>query len=135
MVALLAIVLSATGNLDAFGGIALPLVGWGSALALVVVVVIRYLPLRGLHRAAIVCLVAAVATVTTAPVVDVVIEGVPFAFEPVDLTTWSQATVNGNVTALTALACVAAAIVLIGLSFVPGGRGRVGPVDGDAVAA
>ncbi len=37
--------------------------------------------------------------------------------------------------ALTALACVAAAIVLVGLSFVPGRRGRVGPVDGDAVAA
>ncbi|WJM15323.1 helix-turn-helix domain-containing protein [Microbacterium arborescens] len=115
---MLAVILGAVGQDRAFVEIALPLVAGGFGLALLIVLVIRYLPLRGLQRAAIVCLVAGVVAVVAGPLVDGLLGHAPVVLGPVDLTTWSDATINGNVTALIAGACVLTAMVLGVLSFV-----------------
>jgi transcriptional regulator with XRE-family HTH domain len=129
---MLAVILGAVGQGQAFVEIALPLVAGGFGLAMVMVLVLRYLPLRGLQRAAVVCLIAAGVAVLASPLVDVVLEGGPVVLAPVDLATWSAVTVNGNVTALAAMALVAAAVALVALSFVR--RRHVDPAASDVVA-
>ncbi|MFS0712951.1 helix-turn-helix transcriptional regulator [Microbacterium sp. 2P01SA-2] len=124
---MLAVILGAVGEGWAFVEIALPLVAGGAGLAILIVLVLRYLPLRGLQRAAIVCVVGAVVAVVAGPLVNGLLERAPVVLAPVDLTTWSNATINGNVTALIAAACVVAAIVLLALSFRPVRQGRPMP--------
>ncbi len=121
---MLAVILGAVGQGQAFVEIALPLVAGGSGLATVVVLVLRYLPMRGLHRAAIACLVGAGIAVTAGPLIDGLLERTTVVLGPVDLTRWSDATVNGNVTTLIAAACVAAAIVLVAISLRATRQGR-----------
>ncbi|GAD35012.1 putative transcriptional regulator [Microbacterium sp. TS-1] len=122
--AFLAVVLWAAGDADAFGGIVLPLVGFGAAIALLVVGVLRYLPLRGLLRGASACVIGAALAVSAGPVVDVVLDHTPFELAPVDLATWSAVTLNGNITAVIAFAFLATALLLVGVSVVSAHRAR-----------
>jgi transcriptional regulator with XRE-family HTH domain len=126
LIALLWVILGAAGQLDALVSIALPLVAGGVTVALLVTLIIRYLPLRGLSRAAVACLVGAGVVLSAGPAVEALLERQPFAFASVQLGTWSDATVNGNVSALAAIGFVAAAALLVALDAVRGRR-RLAP--------
>lgn len=124
LLVLLAVVLGAAGHAEAFMRLALPLTIAGVAVALVLTVIVRYLPVAGLVRAALACLVGAGVVFFAGPFVDTLLASKPFAVPAVQLATWTDATVNGNVSVLTALAFIAAAVVLTVVAMVFA-RGRV----------
>ncbi|WP_191621907.1 helix-turn-helix domain-containing protein [Microbacterium caowuchunii] len=122
LAALLWIILSTMGRADAFFSLAVPIAVWGVAVAVLLTLVVRYLPLRGLYRAAIASVLGAAVALTTEPYVEMVVDARPFTFASVDLTIWGDATINGNVNALVAMGFIFAAVVLLVLSFRPAAR-------------
>lgn len=92
--------------------IALPLAALAATTTWLVTLAIRYLPLRGLKRAAAGVMLFGVAVFVTPALVDVVLTRRPFLLPPVDLTRWDTTLINGNVAILTAATAIVTALAL-----------------------
>ncbi|WZH37903.1 MAG: helix-turn-helix transcriptional regulator [Microbacterium enclense] len=130
LVAMLWVILDATGHPDAFISIALPVTAWGLLIAVAVTAVLRYLPVRGEVRAAVACLIGAAVVVLTGPVVTMVLDGGPLTVPPARWGVWTDETVNGNVSSLTAVALGVAALVLLAIAAGRSGRQRATTAQG-----
>lgn len=111
LVLLLLVILTATGQPGLFATRALPIVAISAVLPWMVALVIRYLPVAGLYRAAI---AIAAGGLYTYGVLQPAIEWLTGDQQarPVDLGRWDYPYINGNVNALTVVACLLAAGVL-----------------------
>ncbi|MCP3426929.1 helix-turn-helix domain-containing protein [Rothia sp. AR01] len=113
------LVLDATGQGAWFGVFALPVAAMVLGIAWSVTLVLRYLPVGRLRRAAVALVLGAAFFTAVPPAVDVLLTGAPYRFRPFDLLRWESATIGGNVNALVVLTMLAGAVVVLALSAVP----------------
>ena len=113
LVVFLFAVLGVAGRLDAFVSPALPVACFCLALVWVVALVIRYLPVGTVHRAAIVIALSGLFTLATNPVVEAIVDGGGLRPQPADLSVWRVENISGNVALLIALGCLLVAVGLV----------------------
>ncbi|GAA4180093.1 helix-turn-helix transcriptional regulator [Gryllotalpicola koreensis] len=112
LVLLLFVIRAATGQPEHLITQALPIVVVSAALPWLIALVIRYLPVAALYRAAIVVAAGGVYTFAVLqPAIDRLAGGQQQA-RPVDLGRWDGDHISGNVNALTVVACLLVAGIL-----------------------
>jgi len=123
LVLLLFVIMASVGRLDLLATQALPIAALCAVLPWAVALVIRYLPLSGLYRAAIaVALVGVYSYAILRPAIDWV-SGWQRE-QLVDLGRWHGDYINGNVNVLSLVLCLLVGMVLALAAAVRGGRRR-----------
>jgi len=111
LIALLLVVMLAIGQLALWGSRALPIAAIALVVPWAIALGIRYLPLAGLYRAAIViAFVGIYACVLLQPAVSWVTHD--RQSRPIDLSRWHDAYIGGNVTVLVLIASLLVAMIL-----------------------
>jgi transcriptional regulator with XRE-family HTH domain len=118
------IVLASTHNLHAYVPVALPVAVTGLAFVWIVTLVIRYLPILGLYRAAIVVALTGAFVWIAGPVFNALASGTKADFERVDFGTWTVPYIGGNVAMLVLLACLVASAVLCVMAIIRHSRDK-----------
>ncbi|WZH38524.1 MAG: helix-turn-helix transcriptional regulator [Microbacterium enclense] len=118
LIGFLAVILLPAGHGEAYLFIALPIAAFCISLAALFLLILRYLPVRRLLRAAIATAVFALAEPLIFPVINALGSRRQVEFSRFDLSVWNSCTIQGNVTALIVGAAAIASIVLFALAVV-----------------
>ena len=106
------------GAMESFFPVAMPIALMGLALPWGLMLIIRYVPLRGLARAALCCVWAGLINPFINPAINTIADGVPFALALPNFSDWvTPATMNANIDFITTLVvwAVAAGLAIASL--------------------